>query len=214
MQKIICKKVYDTAVATVVKKVAVGCYGDPAGYEETLYQMPDGAYFLYTNGGAESKYTTESIVRKSKAAAHTAASSAEFQSPLPLKAGVEAVKARGKAGRLLRLLGDFQERLRLRDLLFQIRQMAEGGEHEFIHRLSRGGGGDCLILSEKPHRAIPRQKNRACGGLVFPRDQAKKRGLARAVDADDAEAVPFVDGKADVFQHRFGAEGQGQSRCG
>ena len=69
MHKIICKKVYDTAIATVVKKNTFGCYGDPAGYEETLYVMPDGAYFLYTNGGAESKYTAESITRKSKAAA-------------------------------------------------------------------------------------------------------------------------------------------------
>ena len=69
MQKIICKKVYDTASASVVKKVTSGYYGDPAGYEETLYVTPDGAYFIYTNGGAESKYAVENIVRKSKAAA-------------------------------------------------------------------------------------------------------------------------------------------------
>ena len=69
MQKIICKKVYDTAIATVVKKNTFGSYGDPKGYEETLYRMPDGAYFLYTNGGEESKYTSESITRKSTAAA-------------------------------------------------------------------------------------------------------------------------------------------------
>lgn len=69
MQKTICKKVYDTATATVVKKVTFGYYGDPAGYEETLYVTPDGAYFLYTNGGSESKYTVENITRKSKAAA-------------------------------------------------------------------------------------------------------------------------------------------------
>ena len=69
MQKIICKKVYDTATASVVKKITSGVFGDPAGYEETLYLTPDGAYFLYTNGGADSKYTVESITRKSKAAA-------------------------------------------------------------------------------------------------------------------------------------------------
>ena len=69
MQKIICKKVYDTAASTVVKKVTSGFYGDPAGYEETLYITPDGFYFLYTNGGCESKYTTEEITRMSKAAA-------------------------------------------------------------------------------------------------------------------------------------------------
>jgi hypothetical protein len=69
MQKIICKKVYDTAASTVVKKVTSGFYGDPAGYEETLYVTPDGFYFLYTNGGSESKYTSEEIKRMSKAAA-------------------------------------------------------------------------------------------------------------------------------------------------
>ena len=69
MQKIICQKNYDTETATVVKKVVNGYYGDPAGYEETLYVTADGFYFLYTNGGAESKYTTEDITRKSKAAA-------------------------------------------------------------------------------------------------------------------------------------------------
>ena len=69
MQKIICKKTYDTTTSTVVKKVTNGYYGDPAGYEETLYMTADGFYFLYTNGGKESKYTSEDITRKSKAAA-------------------------------------------------------------------------------------------------------------------------------------------------
>ena len=69
MQKVICKKLYDTETSTVVKKVTSGNFGDPAGYEETLYVSADGAYFLYTNGGAESKYAEENITRKSKAAA-------------------------------------------------------------------------------------------------------------------------------------------------
>lgn len=69
MQKIIRGKVYDTAASTVVKKVTSGYYGDPAGYEETLYITSDGYYFLYTNGGAESKYTSEKIACKSKASA-------------------------------------------------------------------------------------------------------------------------------------------------
>ena len=69
MKKIICKKEYNTENATVVKKVTSGFYGDPKGYEETLYQTPDGAYFLYTNGGAESPYPSEGIKRLSKKAA-------------------------------------------------------------------------------------------------------------------------------------------------
>ena len=66
MKKIICKKEYNTETANEVKKVTVGNFGDPAGYEETLYVTEGGKYFLYTYGGAESKYPTEKIRRKSK----------------------------------------------------------------------------------------------------------------------------------------------------
>ena len=66
MKKIICGTEYDTAASTIVKKVVSGYYGDPCGYEETLYVTAEGKYFLYTNGGAESKYTTEKIARMSK----------------------------------------------------------------------------------------------------------------------------------------------------
>lgn len=65
MKKIICKKEYNTETAKEVKKVTVGCYGDPAGYEETLYVTETGNYFLYVNGGADSKYPTEDIKRMS-----------------------------------------------------------------------------------------------------------------------------------------------------
>ena len=63
MQKVICKKVYDTETATLVKKVTYGSFGDPTGYEETLYQTEGGLFFLYVNGGAESKYPQEDIIR-------------------------------------------------------------------------------------------------------------------------------------------------------
>lgn len=66
MKKIICGTEYNTATSTVVKKVTNGYFGDPAGYEETLYVTADGKYFLYTNGGAESKYAVEGIKRMSK----------------------------------------------------------------------------------------------------------------------------------------------------
>lgn len=69
MKKIICGKSYDTDAATVVKKFVSGNFGDPAGYEEILYQMPEGNYFIYTNGGEDSKYKKEDIKRASKAAA-------------------------------------------------------------------------------------------------------------------------------------------------
>ncbi len=62
-------KTYDTETATVVKKVTHGTFGDPAGYETTLYATPEGDYFLYTNGGAESPYAKEAITSLSKAKA-------------------------------------------------------------------------------------------------------------------------------------------------
>ena len=69
MKKIICKKEYDTERATLVKTNAVGDFGDPEGYEELLYKMEDGSYFLLVRGGADSKYPREDIKRISKTAA-------------------------------------------------------------------------------------------------------------------------------------------------
>ena len=63
MQKIICKKVYDTASSELVKKVTFGEFGNPEGYEESLYRTESGSFFLYVNGGANSKYPKEDIVR-------------------------------------------------------------------------------------------------------------------------------------------------------
>ena len=45
MKKIICKREYDTETAELVKKVTVGEFGEPSGYEESLYQTPGGLYF-------------------------------------------------------------------------------------------------------------------------------------------------------------------------
>lgn len=63
-------KTFDTETATVIKKVSVGAYGDPAGYEETLYQTPEGDFFLYVNGGAESVHPKEAITSFSKSKAN------------------------------------------------------------------------------------------------------------------------------------------------
>ena len=67
MKKIIYKKEYDTQTATLIKKYTFGCFGDANGYEETLYQTPGGLYFLYVNGGEQSLYPSEDIVRLAKA---------------------------------------------------------------------------------------------------------------------------------------------------
>ncbi len=62
-------KTYNTETATVVKKVTYGVYGDPAGYEQTMFVTPEGDYFLYTYGGADSAYSTEKITAYAKAKA-------------------------------------------------------------------------------------------------------------------------------------------------
>lgn len=69
MKKIICKREYDTETATLIKRKNVGSFGDPTGYEESLYQTPNGLYFLYVNGGADSVYPDENIKSISKAKA-------------------------------------------------------------------------------------------------------------------------------------------------
>ena len=61
MKKIICKREYDTEVATLIKKFTVGEFGDANGYEESLYEMPDGKLSLYVNGGEDSIYPAENI---------------------------------------------------------------------------------------------------------------------------------------------------------
>ena len=66
MKKIIRKREYDTETATLIRKHVVGYFGDPTGYEETLYQTPDGYYFLYVCGGPESPYAEEDIQRLAK----------------------------------------------------------------------------------------------------------------------------------------------------
>ena len=66
MKKIICKKEYDTETATLVKKCTYGYYGDPAGYEEILFQTPEGLYFLFVKGGENSPYPEADIQRLAK----------------------------------------------------------------------------------------------------------------------------------------------------
>ena len=69
MKKTICKVEYDTEASELVLKKTFGNFGDNDGYEESLYKTESGKYFLYTFGGAESKYPTEDIKRLSAAKA-------------------------------------------------------------------------------------------------------------------------------------------------
>lgn len=62
MKKVINKKTYNTETAKSLKKIVIGEFGDPKGYEETLMQSARGLFFIYGVGGEESKYTEETIV--------------------------------------------------------------------------------------------------------------------------------------------------------
>ncbi len=66
MKKVICKIEYDTENSTLLKRSTFGAFGDPDGYEENLYQAATGHYFLYVNGGPDSKYPKEEIRRIAK----------------------------------------------------------------------------------------------------------------------------------------------------
>ena len=69
MKKTVRGKVYDTDEMVVVKKVALGAFGDPPGYEAMLYVAENGSYFLYNFGGETSPYPTEKLTALSKAKA-------------------------------------------------------------------------------------------------------------------------------------------------
>ena len=66
MKKVICKIEYDTDNAELIQKKVFGSFGDPKGYEESLYKTQDGKFFLYGFGGPGSPYTEETIVRIAK----------------------------------------------------------------------------------------------------------------------------------------------------
>ncbi len=63
MKKTICKVDYDTDASELLQKKVFGVFGDPKGYEETLYKTEGGKYFLYCFGGSESPYPEETIKR-------------------------------------------------------------------------------------------------------------------------------------------------------
>ena len=66
MKNMIGRKEYDTETAIFLKRFTYGSWGDPSGYEELLYQCPDGLYFVYVCGGIASPYPGEDILRLAK----------------------------------------------------------------------------------------------------------------------------------------------------
>ena len=66
MKKFICKREYDTDTSEKIREYTYSYFGDPAGFEEILYQTPDGLFFLHVRGGTESPYPCEDILRLAK----------------------------------------------------------------------------------------------------------------------------------------------------
>lgn len=57
------RHLYDTEKSTELGTRAFGEFGDPAGYEETLYQNKQGFYFVAGRGGDASPYAKGEDVR-------------------------------------------------------------------------------------------------------------------------------------------------------
>lgn len=57
------RHVYDTTTSTELGTRSFGAYGDPAGYEETLYRTRPGFYFLAGRGGEQSPYAKGEDIR-------------------------------------------------------------------------------------------------------------------------------------------------------
>lgn len=57
------RHVYNTDASTELGTRAFGYYGDPAGYQETLYRNRQGLYFVCGQGGDQSPYAAGEDIR-------------------------------------------------------------------------------------------------------------------------------------------------------
>ena len=57
------KHIYDTSKAEPLGNRIYSYFGDPAGYEETLYKTKGGLYFLWGLGGVDSPYDSGEDIR-------------------------------------------------------------------------------------------------------------------------------------------------------
>ena len=63
MKKRISGVEYDTDASELVMKKTFGNFGDPWGYEESLYKTANGKFVLYGVGGMNSPFPKETMVR-------------------------------------------------------------------------------------------------------------------------------------------------------
>lgn len=55
------RRTFDTDKSTELARRSFGQFGDPAGYEETLYQTKQGLYFVVGVGGPDSPYPAQDL---------------------------------------------------------------------------------------------------------------------------------------------------------
>lgn len=63
------KKIPNLENATEIKRVVIGYFGDPTGYEEILFRTRNNRYVLVQRGGTLSPYPSEKIQQLLKAKA-------------------------------------------------------------------------------------------------------------------------------------------------
>ncbi len=66
MKAVIKRKTYNTETAEKQGEIFVSVFGDPAGYEESLFKTKKGDFFLYGKGGSQSKYKEETVTPLTK----------------------------------------------------------------------------------------------------------------------------------------------------
>jgi len=82
-------------------------------------------------------------------------------------------------------------------------------EGRFGDLANRDAGGEVGELVDVADAGSLTEGDFAGVGLLLGTEDSKKRGFARTVGADEADAVAVVDGKGDVVEERIGAEAFG-----
>ena len=88
--------------------------------------------------------------------------------------------------------------LQLRELPFQLLQSGKGRPEHLLHGVARRVLGN---LGDQPH-LLPRGENHLAGVVAdFPGENAEQRGLARAIAAHNAHALPGLDVEGQAVQY-------------
>jgi hypothetical protein len=85
----------------------------------------------------------------------------------------------------------------------------QGSEHDLVRGLARG---EDVVLGDVPEASGAAQRARAGVGVLQAGEQPQQRGLAGAVWANQADALPGAEVQGQVGEQRPGAEALGQAQ--